>query len=82
MRRGTELRHDRGGLRTVAHHVADDNAAPASGQGNEAVLADLGAQSERAAVAVRDSKNQDGPRLAFPADTWKAFANQLKTTVC
>jgi len=34
------------------------------------------------AVAVRDSKDQDGPRLAFPADTWKAFANQLKTTVC
>jgi hypothetical protein len=25
------------------------------------------------AVGVRDSKNPDGPVLAFPADTWSAF---------
>jgi hypothetical protein len=25
------------------------------------------------AVAVRDSKNTDGPVLAFPAETWSAF---------
>lgn len=31
-----------------------------------------------AAVAVRDSKDPDGPRLAFAAATWKAFAEQLK----
>ena len=30
------------------------------------------------AVAVRDSKEPDGPRLAFAADTWKAFAEQVK----
>ncbi len=30
------------------------------------------------AVAVRDSKDPDGPRLAFAADTWKAFAEQVK----
>jgi len=30
------------------------------------------------AVAVRDSKDPDGPRLAFAADKWKAFAEQLK----
>jgi Domain of unknown function (DUF397) len=30
------------------------------------------------AVAIRDSKHADGPQLAFPAATWKAFANQLK----
>jgi hypothetical protein len=30
------------------------------------------------AVAVRDSKDPDGPRLAFAADAWKAFAGQLK----
>ena len=29
-------------------------------------------------VAVRDSKDPDGPRLAFAAATWKAFAGQLK----
>lgn len=28
------------------------------------------------AVAVRDSKDPDGPLLAFAADTWKAFAEQ------
>ena len=30
------------------------------------------------AVAVRDSKNPDGPLLAFTAGTWKAFTDQLK----
>jgi Domain of unknown function (DUF397) len=30
------------------------------------------------AVAVRDSKHPDGPQLAFPAGTWKAFTKQLK----
>jgi len=32
------------------------------------------------AVAVRDSKHPDGPLLAFTADTWKAFTNQMKAT--
>ncbi len=31
------------------------------------------------AVAVRDSKDPDGPRLVFAADTWKTFAEQVKT---
>ena len=30
------------------------------------------------AVAVRDSKDPDGPLLAIAADTWKAFAEQVK----
>ena len=30
------------------------------------------------AVAVRDSKHPDGPQLAFAADTWQAFTDQLK----
>ena len=30
------------------------------------------------AVAVRDSKDPDGPRLAFAVDTWNAFAEQVK----
>lgn len=29
-------------------------------------------------VAVRDSKDPDGPRLAFAAGTWKVFAEQVK----
>ena len=32
------------------------------------------------AVAVRDSKHPDGPQLAFAADTWNAFTDQLKAT--
>jgi hypothetical protein len=32
------------------------------------------------AVAVRDSKNQCGPQLAFSADTWKSFTDHLKAT--
>lgn len=31
-----------------------------------------------AAVAVRDSKNPDGPRLVFTAGQWKAFTGSLK----
>jgi hypothetical protein len=30
------------------------------------------------AVAVRDSMDPDGPRLAFTAGTWKAFALRVK----
>ena len=30
------------------------------------------------AVAVRDSEDPDGPLLAFAADTWTAFAEQVK----
>jgi len=32
------------------------------------------------AVAVRDSKDPNGPLLAFAADTWKTFAEQVKTS--
>ena len=30
------------------------------------------------AVAVRDSKNPDGPRLIFGHSAWQAFAAQVK----
>ena len=30
------------------------------------------------AVAVRDSKDPDGPRLAFSAAEWRAFAQRAK----
>ena len=32
------------------------------------------------AVAVRDSKHPDGSLLAFTADTWKAFNDQVKAS--
>jgi Domain of unknown function (DUF397) len=31
------------------------------------------------AVAVRDSTDPDGAMLAFAQDTWKAFAEQVKS---
>jgi hypothetical protein len=33
------------------------------------------------AVAVRDSTHRDGPQLAFAANTWKTFTDQLKAAV-
>ncbi len=30
------------------------------------------------AVAVRDSKDPDGPRLAFRPEQWQSFATQVK----
>jgi Domain of unknown function (DUF397) len=32
------------------------------------------------AVAVRDSKDPDGPLLAFSADTWTEFAERVKAS--
>jgi hypothetical protein len=31
------------------------------------------------AVLVRDSRNPDGPHLAFGPDIWRAFADRVKT---
>jgi hypothetical protein len=36
------------------------------------------AQLPTPAVAVRDSKNPDGPRLVFPASEWQAFVAGVK----
>lgn len=33
--------------------------------------------AEPTAVAVRDSKNQDGPALAVPVVTWHSFISRL-----
>ncbi|MFI9362034.1 DUF397 domain-containing protein [Kitasatospora sp. NPDC053057] len=30
-------------------------------------------------MAVRDSKDPQGPTLAFPADAWTAFVSAIKT---
>jgi hypothetical protein len=30
------------------------------------------------AVAVRDSKDPEGPKLAFAADQWQSFTSQVK----
>ena len=45
-----------------------------SGGGNCAEVATV-----PSAVAVRDSKDPDGPRLAFGPEAWRAFAARVKT---
>jgi hypothetical protein len=45
--------------------------------GNGGDCVEIGAADP--AVAVRDSKDPDGPRLPFTASAWLAFAEQLKT---
>jgi hypothetical protein len=32
-------------------------------------------------VAVRDSKDPHGPKLAFSRDAWRAFAGRVKTDI-
>jgi len=36
------------------------------------------ARTPDTAIAVRDSKDPDGPRLAFTPDDWRAFLRQVK----
>ena len=36
------------------------------------------ARTSAAVVAVRDSKDPKGPKLAFPAEQWRAFTDQIK----
>ncbi len=33
---------------------------------------------DRPAIAVRDSKDPDGPKLVFPSASWLAFTGKLK----
>lgn len=44
-----------------------------SGQGACVEVADL-----RAVIAVRDSKDPDGPKLVFPAAGWQVFTDAVK----
>jgi hypothetical protein len=43
------------------------------GNGSCVEIADLGA-----AVAVRDSKDPDGPALVFTTGQWRSFTNSIK----
>lgn len=46
-----------------------------SGGGGDGSCVEVAFVSE--AVAVRDSKDPDGPALAFPADSWRRFLSSL-----
>lgn len=45
-----------------------------SGQGACVEVAEL-----RTAIAVRDSKDPDGPKLVFPATDWQTFTDDVKS---
>lgn len=47
-----------------------------NGQGGACVEC---AASLRGLVAVRDSKDPDGPKLAFSPQTWRTFTSHVKT---
>lgn len=38
------------------------------------------AQTRSGKIAVRDSKDPDGPALTFSPDQWKAFAAKVRAT--
>jgi hypothetical protein len=57
-------------------HVNWVKSSYSNGQGGNCVEC---AASPRGIVAVRDSKDPDGPALAFAPDQWRAFITQLKT---
>jgi hypothetical protein len=57
------------------HAVARQVLHP-HGEGAAGACVEVGTAGR--AVAVRDSKDPDGPSLAFAPDTWQAFAEQVK----
>ncbi|WP_327681823.1 DUF397 domain-containing protein [Kitasatospora sp. NBC_00458] len=57
---------------------------PARAEWRKSTHSDNGGQCVEAAlnlpgtVPVRDSKDPDGPALAFPAEAWRAFVTALR----
>ncbi|ONK13787.1 DUF397 domain-containing protein [Streptomyces sp. MP131-18] len=52
-----------------------------SGNGGQCIEWAPGTAAFTGAVPVRDSKNPDGPALAFPAAGWRAFVAALEPRV-
>jgi hypothetical protein len=57
-------------------HVTWRKASYSTSNGGGCVEA---ASTPSPAIAVRDSKDPDGPRLAFIPNRWQAFITRLKT---
>jgi hypothetical protein len=68
--------------RTSSHSGSQTNCVQvgvwrkASYSGSQASCVEVGAAGR--AVAVRDSKDPDGPKLAFAPHAWQAFTRRLK----
>jgi len=48
--------------------------------GNGGGCIEVGARAEAGRVLVRDTKDRQGPALAFTPKTWRQFANEVKTS--
>jgi hypothetical protein len=46
--------------------------------GNGGGCIEVGAHAEASRVLVRDTKNRQGPVLAFSPETWRRFADQVR----
>ena len=47
--------------------------------GNGGGCIEVGAHADAGGVLVRDTKDRQGPVLAFRPETWRRFASQVKT---
>ena len=47
--------------------------------GNGGNCIEVGTPAEADRVLVRDTKDRPGPVLAFSPETWRGFANQVKS---
>ena len=47
--------------------------------GNGGNCIEVGAQADACRVVVRDTKDRQGPVLTFRPETWRQFADQVKT---
>lgn len=63
----------------LTHAVWRKSSYTSSNGGNCVEVADSARLGSARVVAVRDSKDPDGPKLAFGPAQWQAFLRQVKS---
>lgn len=59
----------------MSHHIWRKSSYSGTDGSMNCVEVSIG---NRANVAVRDSKNPEGPRLAFPSEAWASFIQGVR----